>query len=115
MGYGYGGINYGYGGKNTVVDNIAMEEPTPNESSFGATGNVNIDVVLEGSKWEFLNGADRISDWGISDGSAQWLSETVVFKKSAMFLMVFRNLLTLTLILLTIFMTRKLRMHLVLS
>lgn len=81
MGYGYGGINYGYGGKNTVVDNIAMEEPTPNESSFGATGNVNIDVVLEGSKWEFLNGADRISDWGISDGSAQWLSETVVFKK----------------------------------
>jgi hypothetical protein len=67
MGYGYGGTNYGYSGidygygrKNTADNNIATEEPTPNESSFGATGNANIDVVLEGSKWEFLNDADRI-------------------------------------------------------
>ena len=111
MGYGYGGINYGYGGKNTVVDNIAMEEPTPNESSFGATGNVNIDVVLEGSKWEFLNGADRISDWGISDGSAQWLSETVVFKKISYVLNGISQFINVN----SIFMTRKLRMHLVLS
>jgi hypothetical protein len=88
MGYGYGGTNYGYSGidygygrKNTADNNIATEEPTPNESSFGATGNANIDVVLEGSKWEFLNDADRILDWGIIDGSAHWLSETVVFEK----------------------------------
>ncbi len=58
-----------------IQANEILTFPKPINTNFGPTGNSNIDVVLDGSKWEFSN--EKVLDWAIVDGTAKWSDRNI--------------------------------------